>query len=265
MTLPDDQKAAFQRDRTACLVGRPLAITHNLKVGDRVTLIGDIFPVTLDLTVRGVYDAPDNAEVFYFHWKYLEESVSPGRRSQIGTFSVLAESPEAVPRVARAIDQMFRNSPVATRTESEQQFALSFVSLLGNVKVFLLSVCAAVTFTVLLVSANTMAMSVRERVREVGILKTLGFTRGKILGIVLAEAGAISLAGGALGVVLAAGICTVIRNGPVPFDTVRRIGVDSSVAALSLGIAAAIGVISSFIPAWNAARTTIVEAIRHGG
>lgn len=265
ITLPEEEKAAFRGERTACLVGRPLAARHNLKVGDRVTLVGDIFPVTLELTVRGVFDAPDNAEILYFHWKYLEESISPGRGSSIGTFSILAASPEAVPRIARAVDEMFRNAPVQTRTESEQQFALSFLSLLGNVKVFLLSICAAVTFTVLLVSANTMAMSVRERVREVGILKTLGFTRGKILGLVLTEAAAISLAGGVLGLALAAGLCTVIRHGPVPFDAVRRLSVDPPVAALSLAIAAAIGVISSFIPAWNAARISIVDAIRHGG
>lgn len=265
MTLPPEEKDAFLHERTACLVGRPLAARHNLKTGDRVTLIGDIFPVTLELTVRGVYDAPDNAEILYFHWKYLEESISPGRRSSVGAFSILAESPEAVPAVARGVDEMFRNAPVQTRTESEQQFALSFLSLLGNVKFFLLSVCGAVTFTVLLVSANTMAMSVRERVREVGILKTLGFTRGKILGMVLAEAAAISLAGGALGLALASLLCMAIRHGPVPFDMVRRLSVDPSVAALSLAIAAAIGVVSSLAPAWNAARITIIDAIRHGG
>jgi len=265
MTLPPDERDAFLKDRTACLVGRPLAATHNLKVGDRVTLVGDIFPVTLELTVRGVFDAPENAEILYFQWKYLEESISEGRRSNVGTFNILAESPEAVPRIAREVDDMFRNSPVQTRTESEQQFALSFLAMLGNIKAFLLSICAAVTFTVLLVSANTMAMSVRERVREVGILKTLGFTRGRILGIVLAEAAAISFAGGALGLVLASLLCIVIRHGPVPFDAIRRLSVDPSVAALSLALAAAIGVASALLPAWNAARTSIVQAVRHSG
>lgn len=265
MQLPEEQKRAFQNDRTACLVGRPLAEAHNFRLGDRVTLVGDIFPVTLELTVRAIFDAPDNAEVLYFHWKYLEESISAGRRSEIGTFNILADSPESVPRIARAVDEMFRNATVQTRTESEQQFGLSFLSLLGNVKGFLLGVCGAVTFTVLLVSANTMAMSVRERVREVGILKTLGFTQGRILGIILSEAAIISLAGGALGLLLAGGLCDMIRRGPIPFDAIRHLGVQPLVGTAALGLAVLIGLASSIVPAWNAARTPIVEALRHTG
>jgi putative ABC transport system permease protein len=265
MTVPEDQKRAFQQDRTACMIGRPLAESLNLHLGDRVTLVGDIYPVTLELTVRAIFDAPVSAEVLYFHWKYLEESISEGRRSSIGTFNILVDTPEDVPRVARAVDDMFHNAPVQTRTESEQQFGLSFLSLLGNVKVFLLSICAAVTFTVLLVSANTMAMSVRERIREVGILKTLGFTRNRILAIILSEAALISLAGGVLGLLLASALCNVIRHGPVPFDQVRHLSVQPPVALAALALAVTIGLISSVVPAWNAARLSIIEAMRHSG
>jgi putative ABC transport system permease protein len=263
--IPEDQNKAFRQERTACVVGRTLAKRLNFKLGDRITLVGDIFPVNLDLTVRGIFDAPDNDEVLYFHWKYLEESVSVGRRSEIGTFNILADSAESVPRIATAVDEMFHNAPVQTKTESEEQFGLSFLSFLGNVKAFLLSICAAVTFTILLVSANTMAMSVRERVREVGILKTLGFTTREILAIILGEAVMIAVAGGVLGLMLASLLCRVVRGGPIGFDQIRHLSVSPDVAALCLVLAALIGLLSSITPAFSAARTPIVEAIRNTG
>jgi putative ABC transport system permease protein len=265
MQVPEEQKKAFLAERTACLIGGTLARRLNFKTGDRITLVGDIFPVNLDLTVRGVFEAPDNDEVLYFHWKYLEESIPLGRRSTIGTFNILADSEQSVPRVASAVDGLFRNAPVETKTESEEQFGLSFLSFLGNVKAFLLSICAAVTFTILLVSANTMAMSVRERVREVGILKTLGFTTREILGIIMGEAVMISVAGGVLGLVLASFLCGVARNGPIGFDQIRHLSIRPEVGLLCLFIAAAIGLFSSLVPAYAAARTSIVEAVRNAG
>src|SRR5260221_10575553 len=116
-----------------------------------------------------------------------------------------ADSADSVPRIVRAVDDEFRNSTTQTKTESERAFQLGFINSLGNVKAFLLSICAAVTFTVLLVSGNTMAMSVRERVREVGVLKTLGFTRQAILGMILGESVVLALVGGAIGLGIAAG------------------------------------------------------------
>jgi putative ABC transport system permease protein len=264
MQMPEEQKLAFQRDRTGCLVGGDLARKLGFKLGDRITITGDIFPVTMEFVVRAIYEAPENNEVFYFHFKYLEESVSEGRRNYgvAGTFVTLADSPDSVPRIARAIDETFRGYDVQTKTESEQAFALSFLSFLGNVKAFLLSICAAVTFTILLVSANTMAMSVRERVHEIGILKTLGFTERGILGIVLGEAVMISVAGGVLGLVLAQMLCRVIRHGPAMFDQIKYLGITPVVGLACLMVAAVVGLLSSLIPAWGAARISIVQAIR---
>lgn len=263
--VPEDQKRAFLSERTACAVGRRLADRLGFRLGDRITLRGDIFPVNLELTVRAIWDAPDNNEVLYFHWKYLEESLPPARQSLVGTFSILAERPEDVTRIADAVDAMFRNATAQTRTETEQAFALSFVAFLGNVKAFLFSIAAAVTFTILLVSANTMAMSVRERIREVGILRTLGYTPPSILGIILGESVLISLAGGLLGCGLAAALCAAVRNGPVAFSQIRALTVDAGVLATALAVALAIGILSSVIPAWGAARTSIIDALRHTG
>ncbi len=262
--LPEDQKLAFQRLQTGCIAGREVALKQNWKVGDRITIVGDIFPVTLELTLTGIFDSPpDENETLYFNRAYLRESLTGARRDQVGTFSVLADSPESVPRIAKAIDQLFENSPAPTKTESEQAFALSFVSFLGNVKMFLLSICGAVTFTILLVTANTMAMSVRERIREVGILKTLGYSPGAILGIVLGESAVISLAGGALGILLAMGMTGAIRSAPGFFF--KSLAISPAVGAVSLVVALLIGAVSSFVPAWSAARTSILEAIRDSG
>ncbi len=265
ITVPEDQKKAFLAERTACAIGKALAERHNLKLGDRITLKGDIFPVNLDLTVRAIWDASLNNEVLYFHQKYLEESLPSGRQSQVGNFVILADSAEAVPGIAKTVDDKFRNSTAQTKTESEQAFSLSFLSFLGNVKAFLFSVFAAVTFTVLLVSANTMAMSVRERTKEVGILKTLGFTPRDILGIILGEALLISLAGGLLGCALATMVCAVIRMGPAVFQQIRNLSLGPSVALAAVGMSMLIGLISSFIPALGAARTSVMESIRHTG
>ncbi len=262
MTIPEDQKKAFQQERTACIAGRPLAEKYNWHLGERITLQGDIFPVTLELTLRGVFEHADNPEVLYFSREYLEESLPLGRRGNAGTFNILARSTEDVPRIEKAVDEQFSNSPVQTKTETESAFSLSFVAFLGNIKAFLLSVCAAVTFTIVLVSANTIAMSVRERVREVGVLKTLGYTRGAILGIILGEAVTISLVGGVLGVGLATVLAGVVRHAPAFILQLRMLTIGLPVAALCLLVAALIGLVSAFVPAFQASRISIMEALR---
>src|SRR5712692_7194653 len=157
---------------------------------------------------------------------------------------------------------MFENAPVQTKTETENAFSLSFLAFLGNIKLFLLSVCAAVTYTVLLVSANTIAMSVRERVNEVGVLKTLGYTRGAILGIILGESVTISLVGGVLGIGLANLLAGVVRHAPAFIAQLKTLTIVPSVAGLCLVVAALVGLVSAFVPAFRASRLSIVEALR---
>src|SRR5205823_6589975 len=193
-----------------CVVSKDLARKLGFKIGDRITLTGDIYPGTLELKVVGIFEDPDAQQSLYFNYDYLRDTLPIGRRNYISVVAILADSPENVPRIAKAVDDMFANSSPPTKTESEQQFALSFVSFLGNVKLFLMSICAAVTFTILLVSGNTMAMSVRERIKEVGVLKTLGFTNNSILGIIIGEAVTISLIGGVIGLILASGLTILV-------------------------------------------------------
>jgi putative ABC transport system permease protein len=159
---------------------------------------------------------------------------------------------------------MFHNAGAPTKTESERAFQLSFVSMLGNVKLFLLSICGAVVFTILLVSGNTMAMSVRERIKEIGVLKTLGFTNGRVLAMIVAESVFISLLGGMLGCLLAFGVCVALGNAQLAFLPIG-IPMPPIVLMISFTISLAIGFLSSVIPAANASRVPITEALRHLG
>ena len=175
--LPPDQLAAFQRDRQGLALGKAVARRLRLQLGDRIIVQGDVYPVDLELIVRVIYEGPDDIEA-YFHWEYLQQSLSPGRRGEFSTFSVRLHAAEDASRVSKTIDDMFRNAPQPTRTETEKAFMLSFISMIGNIKLFLLSIATALVFTILLVNANSVAMSVRERVREVAVMKTLGFSPG---------------------------------------------------------------------------------------
>jgi len=260
LECPEDQQKAWMSEQTAALVGRPLLERYGWKIGDRITLMGDIFPVDLTFTIRAVYDARRNNENLYFHYKYLRESTTVGR-DEVGTFVILVDSPQNVPRICRAVDALFANSSAETKTETERAFELQFLNYLGNVKVFLIGLCAAVTFMLLLVCVNTMAMSIRERVKEIGILKTLGFSQGRIVGLVLAEAVTISIVGAAIGLVGSHLLCQKIANGPMEFADLKLLHLPVSVVGIGLGIAVLIAILGA-IPAWAAARRPIVECLR---
>jgi putative ABC transport system permease protein len=262
--VPPDQVTAWQRDRAGALVDVTLADKYGWRVGDKITLLGNIFPVNLDLTIRGIYhrDPPQNA--LYFNAKYLEESVS-WFKGQAGWYSTQLAKPEDVARVSSEIDGMFRNSPEQTKTESEKAFQLSFVATLGNVKAFILGICGAVVFTILLVSANTMAMSVRSRTREVALLKTLGFTRQRVLAIFVFEAVALAVAGGLLGILGAAGLIQWLTHSSIALGIPIAMKVKVPTMVLSLLVAATVGFLSGYVPAYGASRIDIVEGLRHIG
>ena len=147
-----EQVAAWQRDRAGALVDVTLADKYGWKIGDKITLMGRIFPVNPELTIRGIYhrDPPQNA--LYFNAKYLEESMEY-LKGRVGWYAVQVAEPGDVARVSSEVDAMFRNSPQQTKTESEKAFQLSLVATLGNVKAFILGICGAVVFAILLVSA----------------------------------------------------------------------------------------------------------------
>jgi putative ABC transport system permease protein len=259
-----DQIAAWQRDRAGVVVDSELAKKYGWKIGDRFTLKGTIYPVNLDLTVRGIYTAPQPTQSVYFNWKYVEEAVN-WAKDTAGTFGIMASSPQDVSRIASTLDDMFRNSPQPTKTESEKAFQLGFVAMLGNVKAFILSICMAVVFAILLVSANTMAMSIRERTREVAVLKTLGFTRQVILSLFVGEAVTLALIGGVIGAAFATLVIYGMAHSPSGGLFLAGMKVTFPTFLVALMVSACVGFVSAVVPSYHASGENIVEGLRYIG
>lgn len=262
--IDPEQHAAFLRERTACVVGEAIARTENFKIGQRITILGDIYPVDLELTIVGIFKHPRNTESLIFHREYLTELLPKDtpQRDSVGTYVVLAKNVEDVPRVARVIDDMFQDSPYPTRTESEKEFNRSFLAFLGNIQLFLAAICGAVTFTILLVSANTVAMAVRERTREMAILRTLGYRPGEILNLVLGEAVLISLIGGLFGLGLGYLLSQAVSSVTGMFG-IQPVQWEAALAVLLT--AAIVGLCAAVVPALAASRKNIVESLRFTG
>jgi putative ABC transport system permease protein len=262
--VPSEQLAVFKRTRTGCAISEKISSKYGIKLGDRVHIKGDIYPVDLELQCVAIFSAPLNQENLIFHRDYLDELLKPTNsplRDTAGTFIIRAKSAAMVPRISKAVDSMFENSPQQTRTESEREFGRSFLSMLGNIRLFIAAVCAAVTFTILLVSANTIAMAVRERTREMAILRTLGYNPAEILQLVLAESILLSIIGGVLGL----GLGYLLTRAMTEASGFELQGMKWQAAMLVLLIAALLGLIASIIPAIVASRKNIVESLRFTG
>jgi putative ABC transport system permease protein len=181
----------------------------------------------------------------------------------VGTYIFRADKPENMPRIARAIDTMFDNSPFPTRTESEKDFGASFLAFLGNLKLYLAMICAAVTFTILLVSANAISMSVRERTRETAVMRTLGYAPSEILLLIVGESVVISVIGGLLGL----GIGFLLLKGAssgggggFPLPDIQWQG-----ALIVVGAAIFVGILAAAVPAYITSRKNIVGSLRFHG
>jgi putative ABC transport system permease protein len=196
--LPLDQLEAWIKDRTGCIVGKLSADKYHLKVGDRVTLNGTIFPCTLELTVRGIYQGSVDDRNLFFHHKYLDEV--GGRNGWVGMWWLRVRSIEDMPRVIEAVNKAFANTSAEVRAESERAFQLGFISMWGNIRTLVNSISSVVVFTLALVTASTMSMAIRERFRELAVLKALGFRRRELFAFILAESFGLALSGGLLGV-----------------------------------------------------------------
>jgi putative ABC transport system permease protein len=260
--LPDEQRVAFTKERTAAVAGRKTAKKFGWKLGDRIHLRSPSYNVTLDLTLRGIYTSEDES-MTGIHWDYLNEM--QGRPNKPEGFWVRVRSADEVPGVMQAIDSEFRNSEVETRTQPMGQMVLDFLATIGNIKLILICVSAAVLFAILLVVANTMGMSIRERTAELAVLRALGFRSRQVLGMLAAESLVISLAGalaGCLATTLILALTAGYRfGGAMPIS----IQVDRATVALVLGVAVAVSLASTLIPAYRASRVSIAEALRFVG
>jgi putative ABC transport system permease protein len=260
-SLPPDQLAAFKQERVAAVAGAKLAAQQGWKIGDVIELRGTIYPVDPRLILRGIFTGQGETTL-YFHREYIEEAL--GRPGQVGTFSVRLDSAGIAPQVMQEIDGMFANSSAPTKTETEKAFQASFVSMLGNVTGLITGIGLVVVFAITLISANTMALSARERSTEVAVMKAIGFTPGLILVLVLSEAALISFAGGALGVFGARFLYQFIS---LDFGAgfLQDFAIGPGIIAFSLLASVVIGILSGGLPAWGAARIRIVDGLRRVG
>jgi len=252
--------AAYFAERNACVVGAKLLATKHWHVGQTINLAGTIFPGSWPFTIRAVYHAKRKSfgdETMFFHYDYLSEK-GMGGQQPVGTFVLQLADPAQAGAIAHAIDAQFENSAPATLTETEQAFQAGFVSMYGNVPFVLRVVGLAIVFSILLIAANTMMTSVRERTTEVGVLKTLGFTDGSVFTMVVLEAAFITLGGGLLGalgaklLVEGASLGAFFPNMSVYWGTVGT----------GVAIAFVIGAVSGLTPAVLASRLRIVDALR---
>jgi len=196
--LPLDQLAAFQADQTACIVGKITADKHHLKIGDRVPITSIIFPCTLELKIAGIYEGTVDDRNLFFHHKYFDETC--GVPGYVGMWWVKARSAESMPQTIEAINRAFANTAAEVRAETERTFQLSFISMWGNIRTLVHSICSVVVFTLVLVTASTMSMAIRERFQELAVLKALGFRRRELFGFILAESFGLAMVGAVLGV-----------------------------------------------------------------
>jgi putative ABC transport system permease protein len=258
--MTDAEWEAFAADRQGAVVGRKLVDLYGFKVGQRVTLKSDIYNNEMEFIVRGVYSGGDEKTLF-FHDEYLNEAGPAWAKDKVGTYGILAAAPEDVPKIPRAVDALFLNTDAPTKTETEREFAQSFEAMMGGVKQFMFGIIGAITFSLLLVMANSMAMTVRERTREVGTLKALGFQRGTIAWLFVGEALSVALVGAALGV---GGAFAAFRgiDLSVYIPNFISFSPDPLVLACTFVGAVLLGVVSVGYSAFRIANLTIAEALR---
>ncbi len=267
--VPPDQKAAFLMDRKGAVAGRKLAAKYGWKIGDRIPLKGTVYPGEWDFVLRAIYRGAQKSTdetQFFFHWDYLNETLKktvPRRADQVGFYMIGVAKPDQAAEVAQSIDAMFRNSMAETLTETEKAFQLGFVSMTEAIMIAIKIVSYVVIVIIMVVAANTMAMTARERVGEYATLKTLGFDGRHIAVLVFGESIVISLAGGLLGVILTFPAAHWIETELSQFFPVFT--VSSLTVYLDLLAAFAVGFTASIFPTWRGATIGIAEGLRRIG
>ncbi len=270
LLISPDQLEAFKRDRSGCIIGENIAQRYNLKIGDVMPMEGDIYPGSWEFTVRAIYTPRDKVTDptnMLFHWQYLEERLrqeSPGRAGYVGWYIIKIKDPNNAAVISNQIDQIFKNSPAETKTETERAFSMGFMASFSAVFTAMNIISFVIIGIILLVLGNTMIMSARERIREYAVLKTLGFTSYHLTGLIAGESLLIAVLGGALGIAgtfpITQGFAAALPQGWFPVFNVEPITL-----IFSSGLAILVGVLASIFPIQRAVATKIVDGLRQIG
>ncbi|HTQ97938.1 MAG TPA: FtsX-like permease family protein [Candidatus Acidoferrum sp.] len=264
LVVPPDQWKAFVNDRQGAIAGAKLAERFHWKIGDRIPIKTTFYGgASWEFNLVGIYkgDKPQSDETqFWLQWDYFEEKVPESDKGRIGWYVLRINNPDDSPKIAQAIDEDFANSPFETKTQAESAFAANWVKQFGNIQKLIVSIGVIVFFTLLLVTGNTMAISVRERTSELAVFKAIGYSDRAVLFFVLAEALTIALIGGLLGMLLAflsvPGLASAL-SGLLP-----GLVLDPSMLVIGLVVAIITGILSGFLPGLNAMHLRIVNALR---
>jgi putative ABC transport system permease protein len=265
LQVPDDQWQNFVKDRQGAIVGAKTAKRFGWKIGDHIPIKNISYGATgtWEFNLDGIYHSErvgGDESQFWLQWDYFEERVPQAFKGNVGWYVLKLDSADDAVRVGKAIDDLFVNSSFETKTETESAFAAGWVKQFGNIEFLLLTIGAVVFFTLLLVTGNTMAISVRERIGELAVLKAIGFSDRSILFFVLGESLTISLVGGLLGLGLAAVAIPVLGaalNGLLP-----TLILSPAILSVGLGTALLVGVVSGLLPGIGAMRMRVVNALR---
>jgi putative ABC transport system permease protein len=264
LIVSDGEWQNFLKDRQGAIVGARTAQRFGWKIGDRIPLKTTIYGSgNWEFNLDGIYHGKrpqDDETQFWMQWDYFKEHVPDALKGLVGWYIVRVDTPDDAARVSKSIDAEFANSPYESKTETESAFAASWVKQFGNIRFLIVSIGMVVFFTLLLVTGNTMAISVRERTAELGVFKAIGFSNRKVLFFVLAESLVIALAGGILGLLLALVAMPILANalnGMMPILVLAP-----SVFALGFVTALTVGLASGLLPGLGAMRLQIVNALR---
>lgn len=264
-SIDPDQLKAWCANRQGCVVDRELAEKRGWKIGERIPIKGTFYQFDLDLELVGMFDAPQYTDSLWFHWTYLDEGLKQAKAfgtGNSGTIFAKATSAQAIPEVIRTIDAEFASSDNPTRTQTEAAFAQMFTDMLGNIQEYIRNIGLAVVFSLSLVAANSMAMSMRERTTEIAVLKAIGFRRGRVLLMILGESCLISLLGGLLGVALGCAFLELIHGVSVQFFPMGIADLAGPWLLVLLAIAAGIGLASGIVPGIRATQLSVIDGLR---
>lgn len=258
--IPPEQIAAWFADRTACIVGKMTADRYGLKLGDRMQFTGQIYPCDLEFKIAGIYSGTADDRNVMFHHKYLDEAL--GNPGTVGCWWVKASSVEEAAAVTERINKAFLNTSAEVRAETERAFQLGFVSMWANIKTLIGGISVVVIFALLLVTVSTMSMSIRERFRELAVLKALGFQRRELFAFILAESFGLATLGALLGAGGAWVLFHTIDMQKFSKGLFVVFEVTPQMIGLAFSVAAALGLLSAMVPMLGVARTSVVQGLK---
>ena len=280
LTVPPDQLKAFKENKDGCVIGSKLARDRQLKVGDPLPLKGDMFPVDMNLTVRGIYNGPARTDqrMCLFHFDYLDEalkkvtmssasggSLTPSSARMSGNAGIIfikCKTADMMPSLSKKIDDLYRNSDFPTRTQTEEAFNKMFADMLGDLKGAIYGIGVAVVVALLFVAGNAMAMAMRERTTEVAVLKAIGFPKGLVLFLVLTEAVVVAGLGGAIGTLGSKAFFDFVDIAPYTGGFLPFFYVSWNIAILGLCVSLFVGFASGLFPALLAANSSVINGLR---